>query len=217
MSKICSKCGAENMDNINFCRSCGANFHEQIGNIEIAGYEQNYAPNNNLNSNVPNNYESEKTAYSLAAGGFVGYNSLNEILENDAIITNKRLYFNITKGVFNKYTSHEIVDLEDITGTKIIMFSPLLIIIFGVLSAIIEFLAVGSESENQFSALIIGAFIIIVAIVTYLAARRRSVRIEYAGGRIDIDASDLNESQVKNFQNQIMINKERCIRRNSRN
>lgn len=130
-----------------------------------------------------------------------------------AVLTNKRMYYNHKSGIINVRTQEEIVDVKDITGTKIANFNPLAFLIFAVLAIII--CIIGAISEGEGVMILAGILAAAVLVGIYLITKKSHLRIEYAGGAIYFSVKKYGKENVLRFQKQIHAAKEALEAKNN--
>ena len=184
---FCSKCGHNNPDGAAFCDACGNKFETGNGAQDANAA----APKNSVNDIFVS--PDEYVVATLKNGMVLNVLSGEGLKTEDAIITNKRLYYNHKTGVINVHSQEEKVDIKDITGTKIANFNPLGILIFGGLVILIALIA-------KVWAMIPAA---LVFAVVYFFARKCHLRIEYAGGAIYFSVKKYGLNNVRAFQKAI--------------
>lgn len=149
---FCSNCGAQWVETQTFCAKCGKTLpHKQptnsnpsaeagnSGNAKVFVIEgqPEYTSSTGSRGFVS---PDEVFRYSLKNGVILNLISGEGWKKEDAIITNKRLYYNgkIIKlvGGLSVYRGEAIADLDDITGTKIVEEKPVWRIALAILSLI---------------------------------------------------------------------------------
>lgn len=128
----------------------------------------------------------------------------------NALLTNKRVYLKGTfysetgKSIF-KTTEERILDLEDVTGTGFIytQISKIMILldILFIIGALCTSIGIGGYYAWFIPVLLIIAAIISVIIT--LKSRRILFFIDYAGGRIKVNAKLIGLSDVRDFHKQM--------------
>lgn len=122
-----------------------------------------------------------------------------------AVLTNKRLYYNHKSGIINVRTQEEIVDVKDITGTKIANFNPLLFLILAGLSVIVGI--IGAIAGEEAVMILAGLAVALVLVAVYFITKKSHLRVEYAGGAIYFSVKKYGKENVLKFQKQIHIAK----------
>ena len=103
--------------------------------------------------------------------------SAEGFIEEDAIITDKRLYYNVTSlnGLIIHRTEMKI-DLEDITATTITDSDPIIFLFLGIL-ALVTIIVLKLPGG-----IMLGLLIALASLVGWLMMRKTYFKIEYAGG-----------------------------------
>lgn len=122
-----------------------------------------------------------------------------------ALLTDKRIYL---KGAFYSgsgksilYTTEErTLDLEDVTGTGFIYEQSSIIMLFSLLPIILAMIYDLNNVVVLFISIIIAT---LIAICVLFKSRKTFFFIDYAGGRIKIDASLIGLSDVQDFHKQM--------------
>ena len=152
----------------------------------------------------------EYVIYTLSNG--VGMNLLSgEGWKNeDAVITNKRLYYNDKSGIISVSVHEDIVDLQDITCARFLDLKPLIFIIVAVLT-LIFFLFIGISEEEGY---IIAMGIIIASIFAagFFACKKSFLEIDYAGGKIRFSVKEYGTEKIRAFQRAIFTAKEELLK-----
>ena len=230
---ICKYCGAENPNDVQFCSNCGCSISEpnvvggNTGNLPNGIAAMSFVGNT---GNLPNgmatmdsvgnvatnqNYqfstgangfvnENEKWSYSLRNGWMQNVVSGEGFIKEDAVLTNKRLYYSAKVGLISKSSREEIVEIKDITGTKIFNFKPYGLLCFAALLLIASFILM--DNEVLFWSLMPSSVFFIIA---FFIAKKSHLRIEYAGGCIHFSVKKYGLKKVREFQRQIYTEKER--------
>ena len=125
-----------------------------------------------------------------------------EGLKNEqAVLTDKRLYYNHREGLINRISTREIVDAADITGTKITDNKPYSILIVAILILIGSI--IGASSADDGSILASGIIVAIIFLITFLVLIKKWLVIEYAGGRIRLSVKKYGMNNIIAFQKAI--------------
>ncbi len=215
---ICKFCGTDNPNNTQFCINCGKPVTANYNNASVNQSGNSQPPYNQPNQsyNQPNqSYQfstgaegfvssDETWSYSLRNGWIQNLSSGEGFIREDAVITNKRLYYSASSGLISRSSREEIVEIEDITGTKIFDFKPYSILIFGLIIFVAGLIFALSEEEW-----IIISAIGLPFIVCYFIAKKSLLRIEYAGGCIHFSVKRYGLKSVRAFQRQIYAVKEK--------
>ncbi len=127
------------------------------------------------------------------------------VSSDGAVLTNKRLYYNHKSGIVNIRTQEEVVDVKDITGTKIANFNPLGILIFAALAVIAGI--IGAIAGSEGGIFLIGLLVAVVLVGVYFFLKKSHLRVEYAGGAIYFSVKKYGKENVLRFQKDIHIAK----------
>ena len=207
---ICSMCGKENTDDSKFCFACGAtlSFDNQKKNPQETFTMNPNQPNSNNNYSMPNSYEkknpgaaqfvsADEVVVATLSNGFVDNIITGEGFKHEtAVVTNKRLYYNYKRGVINRVRTREIIDIQDITGTKILSVNYLFILIIAGIYFFFLLLVLGMVT------------FVFVLVVAYFVSLKKHLRIEYAGGSISFSVRGYRMSNIQAFQKAIYIAKD---------
>lgn len=119
----------------------------------------------------------ETIKFSLKNGYLTNVVSAEGFIEEDAIITDKRLYYNVTSlnGLIIHRTEMKI-DLEDITATTITDSDPIIFLFLGIL-ALVTIIVLKLPGG-----IMLGLLIALASLVGWLMMRKTYFKIEYAGG-----------------------------------
>lgn len=213
----CPKCGMENVANATFCAKCGAqltaaNTQPQQPSYYAAGYNAAPAAGGNasdLSMPSPDQVLVDKDETVLATlknGMALNYISGEGLRNERAFVTNKRLYYYYKQGIINVINSENKINVEDITATKIVSNSPYGLLIVGGLIALIGLIvAIGGDFyDDEVASILSGTLIPAVGmIVAFFLARKRHMRVEYAGGSINFSVKGYSMKNVRDFQNMI--------------
>lgn len=156
----------------------------------------------------------EYTIATLENGVMMNIFSGEGVKKEDAIITNKRLYYNHKDGLLNISKCEEKVDLRDITGTKITSYSP-----FGTLVLAITFIIVGIiilclGFEQELALFLIPSGL--VGIMTFFALSKKHLKIEYSGGNIKFSVKKYGMKNIQAFQKCIYSAKDAIYENNNK-
>ena len=196
MPRICPSCGATVNDDSQFCVRCGSSMSAPQMNTG-----KNYTSSTGAKGFVNSQ---ESGSFSLKNGMAMNVLSGEGFVKEDAIITNRRLYYSASSGIINKNSLEAIVDIADITGTKITDYNPYALFI----AAALEFLGcvIGIRGANGFLFGLIGA---LVFVALFYITKKSHLKIEYAGGSISFSVKKYGLKNVREFQRQIYAEKEK--------
>lgn len=226
--KYCAFCGSANADEIAFCASCGNPFateQNQSPNVKQAAprvnqaQQFNQAPSVNrapvsnpapMQQNVGGNVGSsnngvfvsadEHVVATLSNGMVANILSGEGLMNEEALLTNKRFYYNHKRGIINVREHKSKINVEDITGTKITSYNPIGILIVAAIAliiAIIMFLEVDEETIVATLPVVVGIFL------SYFVAKKTLFKVEYAGGSVSFSVKKYKKENVLAFQKSI--------------
>ena len=203
--KFCNFCAHNNGDEATFCDSCGTPLDAQTLDTKTA----NQSNRGDIKFPTNNDFISadEYVVATLTNGIVDNILSGEGLKEEDAILTNKRLYYNHKTGLINTHTQNEKVNVKDITGTKISTFNPvglLLVSIFAIVLGIVSALA-----SEDVGLLALSVPIALAFALAYLIAKKAYLKIEYAGGSIGFSVRKYGKENISNFQKCIYAVKDR--------
>ena len=188
-------------DSSKFCLRCGINLAQVA---EEAKPKEPYVSSTGATGFIGTG---EGGSFSLKNGRVMNILSGEGFVKEDAIITDKRLYYSARSGLININSKEEVVDVADITGTKIMDYRPYSMFICAGLSLIAGFVAAGVTEDPSFG--LIGVLLAAVFVAVFFIAKKSHLRIEYAGGNINFSVKKYGLQNVRAFQRQIYIAKEK--------
>ena len=200
MSKVCPSCGMDLEDDAKFCFRCGADLTKPGTG---ASSSQAYTSSTGATGFVGSG---EGGSFSLKNGAFMNILSGEGFVKEDAIITDKRLYYSARSGLININSHEEVVDIKDITGTKIADFKPYSLFILAGLFFLLGLIFSGTLGG---AAILIGFLLALFSVIAFFIAKKSHLRIEYAGGNISFSVKKYGLQNVRAFQRQIYIAKEK--------
>ena len=141
--------------------------------------------------------------------------SREDFLNEETVLTNKRLYYNCKKGIINVHVSQNQLDIQDITGSKISSHRPWGILIVAailIITYIIRFIRfytaisrypiVPSHYYRAIGPIWLCFFAtIIIAIILFICRSKKRLRIEYPDGHISFSVKKYSMQNVITFQN----------------
>lgn len=206
--KQCPYCGAPITDETKFCPVCGQKVEQAPAAEPVAPaapVAQPAAPVMN-NTVVPGSTfvtNDEYTVATLSNSAVDNIFSGEGVTSEDAVCTNKRFYYKKKMGILNISRRVEIVDLKDITGTKITQENPLGMLILAVIATILSIVVAVALDEPPFM-LPLGLFFLVL----YAVLKKAHLRIEYAGGFIYFSVKKYGLKQILEFQKSIHLAKD---------
>jgi len=147
----------------------------------------------------------EGNAYSLKNGWVQNILSGEGFVKEDAVLTNRRIYYSAKQGILMIKKREEIVDLKDITGTKIFNYKPYGLLLSGGIFLLLGLILLGSSKD-------LALFMVLMGVAEFIvfAIRMKSVlTIEYAGGKIELSLKKYGLKNIRDFQRQIYEGKAR--------
>ncbi|MBR2876131.1 MAG: zinc ribbon domain-containing protein [Clostridia bacterium] len=208
--KQCAFCGKDNADDSSFCISCG----KELGATASQAQAVNPVPvQPNVNSNVPPKKNSgfisddEYVVASLLNSKALNILSGEGVKSEDAVLTNKRLYYTSKKGILNINAQEEKVNVKDITGTKIANNNPLGLLVISALALIIGLIMAITNNEIEMFFFIFLP-VTLVLLFVYLFLKKSKLRIEYAGGSISFSVKKYKKENIQFFQKSIYLVKD---------
>jgi len=218
---FCGKCGAEVLDGAKFCEKCGSS-------VEVKGVTEQETlvkQSNDKQIDVKSAFiDLEEQLIVKIGNGYFTNLLYSKTKKCNLLLTNKRVYL---KGVFyngngkviNKTKEERILDIEDITGTgfvyrsfsKILLILDILCIIISIAIPIVRFLynaGWGYDIAFQSIIYLIPRTLVIVVgelllMKKIMMSRKVHFFIDYAGGRIMIDAKLIGIEDVRDFHKQM--------------
>ena len=152
----------------------------------------------------------ERIIYMLSNDQAMNLMSSEGFVDEAAVITNKRLYYNKSVGLINKRNVETTVDLEDITATTLTsrnMYGYLIMAALMFLGGLIPYIAAGNNI-GSIAGLGFGIVMSILCIVSFFLTRIRYFRIHYASSTISFSLKKYSMATIRTFQRQIYYSKE---------
>ena len=156
MVKFCPSCGYELENGSKFCMRCGNQVpaENDASMVQAAQNPANYTSSTGAIGFVS---KGEGRSFSLKNGMLMNVMSGEGFVKEDAVLTDKRLYYSASSGIINKNLREEIVNIEDITGAKIADYKPYSCFIFafiffflGVMVGIIIMACTAASARKSF-------------------------------------------------------------------
>lgn len=200
--KICDKCNTQNNDNARFCAVCG-NMLEGMHETPVYSRPVQNLPINELRPTGQGRFvdADEYVVATLENGVMMNIISGEGFRREDAVLTNKRLYYKHKDGIVNITECEEIVDVKDVTGTKITSFDPYGMLIFAALLFIAGIIVDSNAHSGPW--LFIGIILSVVTIFLFVFLKKKYLRIEYAGGAIHFSVKKYGIQNIQAFQRSI--------------
>lgn len=202
---FCSSCGAQIADDSVFCPECGAVQNGAKAPKPAAARATTNAAMQSVEQVFMD--PDEKLLASLGNGYFVNL-LFNRVKKCSALLSNKRVYLKGTMYAGDGRTLFKLVeertlDLEDITGTGFIYTRVSKIMIFlGILFELLMAILGGMDGELAMG-ILAGLIPCLILIIAAFFSRKIWFFIDYAGGKIQIDAKLIGLADVQDFHKQI--------------
>lgn len=234
---FCTNCGKEMPEGKAFCPSCGAHVvgaasqagTDQTGYAGQAGYTGGQMTSNDWNQAK---YQAtfvdpdEKYLGELGDGYFKGTltSPFGVAKKCSAVVTDKRVYLqgkliDASQGRFNMLSWVKTVGVKDITGTGFVASNPIGLLVASILfflySLIAFIICTDAYGDEEVIFISMGFMFLLVAVlflVIYLVRRKAFFVIEYAGGRIQFDATAVGVERVRAFQHLVIRAKDAAER-----
>lgn len=234
---FCTNCGKEVPEGKAFCPSCGSHIAgaashtgaDQTGYAGQAGYTGGQMTSNDWNQAK---YQAtfvdpdEKYLGELGDGYFKGTltSPFGVAKKCSAVVTDKRVYLqgkmiDASQGRFNMLSWVKTVGVKDITGTGFVASNPIGLLVASILFFLYSFIAfiIGANAYGDEEVIFIsmGVMFLLFAVlllVIYLVRRKAFFVIEYAGGRIQFDATAVGVERVRAFQHLVIRAKDAAER-----
>lgn len=206
---ICQNCGANNNEDAQFCVNCGQILYSD-NSYNSSQNKQNYSQENHTYSSqiispqriyIPHGKggfvnEDEQVVATLKNGRIMNILSNEGFMNEKAVLTNRRLYYNCTDGLISTIHMEKKVDIKDITATKIEDNHPRIVLILALVMFIIG--AMLSVEIAEAGSPFIGTAIVLV--IVYFIRVKKCMRVDYAGGFVYFSVKNYNMENVKEFQ-----------------
>ena len=206
--KNCSNCGGMNEDGARFCAICGNTLGATPSVSPVPPMQPNSSVYSNVRRDMPVNGirpsvggrfvdGNEHVVATLENGVMMNIISGEGFRKEDAILTNKRLYYKHKDGIVTITECEEMVDVKDITGTKITSFEPYGILIISGLLFIAGLIAnsiIGSGLPILF-----GFLLAMIGIIVFVSLKKKFLKIEYAGGAIHFSVKKYGMQNIQSF------------------
>ena len=206
--KKCSFCGHFNTGNSEFCELCGSQLEKEVSSVVKGASDTFIAPDETVQATIGVSYIQNF----MSGEGFKN---------GAAILTDRRLYyfgrsFSKVGREINTSTEECIVSVEDISFTRFVHGSPISLLIAAVASFVLAaLLFISTWGSTDDSAGMMGFLILIflilgaVLLVAYFAGRKTVMDIAFPGGIYCFDARWHSLSNMREFQRQIHLVKDR--------
>ena len=210
---------------------------EVRGNVNVAGGVSVLNSVNVNNNGTPLCEIPEREIYRLDQDKLHGFLSGNGIRSMSAVVTNKKVILSRDAGLINRTTLYESVDVDDVTGVKLLDNRPWLTLGIGVLLVLLSliFLILASSAsttaglatiaDETLGATIFGAGAIVKAVVYKVLSSTfffwgivilivayfrfcKIITVQYAGGYFGVRFKFISYAEVTRFVDAIRIEKE---------
>lgn len=230
---FCGKCGGKLDDGVLVCPNCGniiredkkqSSVREEIKEKSYDSMKETFKANPNLNhsneyyqrkSNIGRKLVDDENVIAKLGNGMIDNIITSEGFKNEeAILTDKRLYYSGCKGLINTTETDEIVELSDITGVKVVNKNPRWFIVIAVLVFITNFIIkgflekalIGVELNEPVLARLMG---VLFWVILYFVRLKNFLLIQYAGGNIKFSLRGYSYEEIKRFQKSIFSAKDK--------
>lgn len=148
--------------------------------------------------------KSEVTVATIGNGLVLNVISGEGLKKEQAVLSDKRLYYNHRKGIVDTTATRECVNVADITGTKITDNKQISLLIFAGLLFVIG-LIISATSSGFGGGVWFGylAGIAIVLVIVFFVTWNKYLDIEYPGGRIRLKVKKYGMKNIIAFQKSI--------------
>jgi len=201
MAQFCTSCGMELKSGQRFCTRCGAAVNEQSS---APGSPTEYTSSTGASGFIS---LGEGRSFSLKNGWLMNVVSGEGFVKEDAVLTDKRLYYSSSAGIINKNSREEIVNITDITGTKIADYKPYSFIIIAAIAFLLGVIFMAAMRRGTSQGLVCFG-VAVIWLLAFFIVKKSYLRIEYAGGYIGFSVKKYGIKNVREFQRQIYIAKE---------
>ncbi len=191
---LCPKCGHNNADQSTFCLQCGNKLNTE------AEKSQNANPAAAPTTDDIFISADEHVVATIKNGMAINLLTGEGIKSEKAIVSNKRVYYrnmkvNVGKGsaANNSNAGDYVVNIKDVTGTRITSNNPWGLLVFAALLLIAAIAA-------KIYALIL---VTLIFAAMYFLSRRTLLEVQYAGGVIRFDLKGYSMKNVRAFRNAI--------------
>lgn len=126
--------------------------------------------------------------------------------KEDAVITNKRLYYNDRLGLLNVIRHEDIVDLKDITGACFVDMRPAGLKVFAIIVLSLALLVgiISGLSSGDIAAFMMwffgGSFVFGLLMLCYAMLKKATFEICFAGGKIHFSVKKYGINKIRSFQ-----------------
>ncbi|MBP5491482.1 MAG: zinc ribbon domain-containing protein [Clostridiales bacterium] len=181
MKKICPNCGRQGIDGSDFCGECGK---------KLVDITQPEVPSAGSDPRLIQ--DEERARYSLRNGYIANIIAGNDIIKDDALISNRRVYVSHRDfNLFSKKTVEARINLEDISAMTIVHQNPWNWFVLGLLSALAFFAVVFlwlsevmtfEDTREVIPYLMIPLTLAAVFFCIWIYKKKSYLKIEYASG-----------------------------------
>lgn len=202
---ICPTCGARIADGIPYCTNCGC--------AVPAAAPGAYAPPAPSYAGAPVPVASpfvspdESLVATLSNGFATNLISGEGLLKEDAYVTNKRVYYNSTHGFLSKTNVRNVVDIPEVTGTKLVDIKYYGFIVLAAIFLITGIILLSSIDIPEIGAPFMSASVVFLCL--FFTTMKKHLRIEYAGGFIYFSVRKYTLERVHAFQKAIYQEKDK--------
>lgn len=145
---------------------------------------------------------SEVTVATIGNGLVLNVISGEGLKKEQAVLSDKRLYYNHRKGIIDTTSTRECVNVSEITGTKITDNKRIsLLILAGIF--FIAGLIIDASAGGDGGGFLGGIILAVINIITFFVTWNKYLDIEYPGGRIRMKVKKYNMANIIAFQKSI--------------
>ena len=141
--------------------------------------------------------ENEKAIADLKNGYLNNVLSGEGILKENAVVTNKRLYYDNRRGLLWRVEERDRINIEDITAVKIAKATSLYFLAVGIAVALALFFL--KEKYYQ----VLAPLAVILGVILDIILSKNYLSIEYAGGHIRFSVKQYKMEHIVRFQEAI--------------
>ena len=214
----CGNCGYEMSSGMSKCPKCG-----KIIDMSLSAKRDDSFSEAEKRSESYNNEFIESDEYKkvyIKKGYLMSFLTGDGFKTEEYILTNKRLYYMYTAGLFSIRQGKEVVNIDDITAVKFSSRNEVSLLIYIIISFIFEMvcLLIEFSSNSNDIMLISGIFGVVsifiklsILILLYLRLSAKCLCAEYAGGKIKIRVRGYAYEAMLHFQKSIFLLKKNII------
>ena len=218
----CPKCGQLIDKSSVSCKYCGTVLSAGVG----AGSRFGASSGGGFNGYPPNPYgsngaglsndnfdprisfvEADECPVASLENGVIANMITGEGVKTEGImITQRRLYYNFDVGVLKKRKENDVIELKDISATKLKSECNWWFVVLSFLNlfaVVISFFATNQKRGANYQLIVLFAFFTLFFLVMYFFSIHKSFRVEYAGGCISFNLRGYSLNNMLDFQKAI--------------